>query len=49
MQADRFVGHDYTADEQQFFHVTMAETAVAIQPGGVVDALTREPHPTEAA
>jgi hypothetical protein len=25
---DRFVGHDYTADAQQFFHVTMAEAEV---------------------
>jgi hypothetical protein len=47
--ANRFVGHDYAADEQHFFHVTMAETAVEIQPDGVADALTREPNPTEAA
>jgi hypothetical protein len=47
--ADRFVGHDYAADEQHFFHVTMAKTAVEIQPDGVADALTQEPNPTEAA
>jgi len=47
--ADRFVGHDYAADEQQFFHVTMAETEVEIPPDGVADELTREPNPTEAA
>jgi hypothetical protein len=29
---DRFVGHDCTANEQQFCHVTMAEAEVDIQP-----------------
>jgi len=46
---DRFVGHDYTADEQQFFHVTRAEAEVNIQPDSAADALAREPNPTEAA
>jgi hypothetical protein len=46
---DRFVGHDYTADEQQFFYVTRAEAEVNIQPDSAADALAREPNPTEAA
>jgi len=41
--ADRFVRHDHTTDEQQFFHVAVAERKAEIQPDGVADDLSWEP------
>src|SRR5262245_65227596 len=41
--ADGFIEHDDPADEQQFFHVTVAERQAEIQPDGVADDLSREP------
>jgi hypothetical protein len=40
--ADRFVGDDHAADEQQFFHVTMAERKAEIQPDSMANDLTRK-------
>ena len=45
---DRFVRHDDTADEQQFFRATMAEAEVNLQPESAADALARKPNPTES-
>jgi hypothetical protein len=41
--ANRFVGDDDTADEQELFHVTMAQRKAEIQPDGMADDLTGEP------
>ena len=41
--ANRFVGDDDTTDEEEFFHITMAEMKAEMQPDGVADNLTREP------
>ena len=40
--ADGFVGDDDTADEQELFHVTMAQRKAEIQPDGMADDLTGE-------
>ena len=40
--AKRFGGDDNTADEQEFFHIAMAERKTAIPPDGVADDLPRE-------
>jgi hypothetical protein len=41
--ADGLIGHDDPTDEQDFFHVTMAERKTEIQPDRVADDLPREP------
>jgi hypothetical protein len=41
--ADRFVRDDHTTDEQELFHVAMAEREAELQPDGMADDLTREP------
>jgi hypothetical protein len=41
--ADGFVGDDDATDEQEFFHITMAERKTEIQPDGVTDDLPWEP------
>ena len=41
--ADRFLGDDDATDEQEFFHITMAQRETAIQPDRVADDFPREP------
>jgi hypothetical protein len=41
--ADRFVGDDDPTDEQQFFHIAVAEREAEIEPDRVADDLTRKP------
>jgi hypothetical protein len=40
--ADGFVGDDDTADEEEFFDVTMAEAKTVVQPNGVTDDFPRK-------
>jgi hypothetical protein len=39
---DGFIRHDHPADEQEFFHVTVAQTEAVIQPDAMADDLSRE-------
>jgi hypothetical protein len=39
---DGFVRHDHPADEQEFFHVAVAETEAEVQPDAMADDLSRE-------
>jgi len=41
--ADRFVGDDDRTDEQQFFHIAVAEREAEREPARVADDLTRKP------
>src|SRR5262245_24457792 len=41
--ADGFIGHDHSTDEQEFFHLIVAERKAEIQPDGVADNLTGKP------
>jgi hypothetical protein len=38
----RFIGHDHSAFQQQFFHITKAEAEPKIQPHSVADDLHRK-------
>jgi len=38
--ADGFIGDDHPADEQEFFHITVAERETEIQPDRVADDFT---------
>ena len=40
---DRFVGDDDATDEEDLFHITVAQREAEIQPDSVADDLTREP------
>ena len=40
---DGFVRDDHAADEQEFFHIPVAEREAEIEPDGMVDNLTGEP------
>jgi hypothetical protein len=37
------LGHDHTADAQEFFHITLAERKAKREPDGVADDLPWEP------
>jgi hypothetical protein len=39
--AHRFIGHNHTADEQEFLNLTIAETAPVLQPHAVAHAFGR--------
>jgi hypothetical protein len=41
--ADRFIGDNDPTDEQELFHIAVAERKAEIQPNGVADDLPREP------
>jgi hypothetical protein len=40
---DRLIRDDHAADEQELFHIAMAQGEAEVQPDGVADDLTREP------
>ena len=39
---DGFVRHDHPTDEQEFFHIAVAERETVVEPDGVADDLPRE-------
>jgi hypothetical protein len=41
--ADGFIGHEHPTDEQEVFHVTMAQRDAEIQPDRVTDDFSWEP------
>ena len=41
--ADRFIGHEDPAGEQQLFHITVAQAEAEVEPDAMADDLGRKP------